>query len=166
MTKLDAWVWKTNMKKDGWFQGIYPCSVMCTLSRRLAHFTESMRQKVWDSLKSSLPNIVCILASTTHFHPRGYISEETGSTLRVNVFSTKVLLGTLLLGLLLEMGPPFEIVIAEKRQCLHFSVILRLWVSALKCSTKWANPAAVKKKTSKTPLPSSLNNNPLISNKH
>ena len=28
MTKLDAWVWKTNKKKDGWFQGIYPCSVI------------------------------------------------------------------------------------------------------------------------------------------
>ena len=135
------------------FQGIYPCSVNYVYIKQTPRsLHRKYAEKSFRIHKSSLPNIVCALALITHCHPRGYISEETRSTLRVNVFRMKVLLGTLLLHLLLETGPPFYIVIAEKRQCLHFSVIiLRLWVSAVKCSTKWANPAVVKKQNKQDP---------------
>ena len=93
-----------------------------------------------------------------------YISEETRCTLSINVFSRKVLLGTLLLHLLLEMGPPFKKVTAEKRQCVHFSVILRPWILfwPREMNPKLAQPNELillwlKNKTNKTPLPSSLN---------
>ena len=84
--------------------------------------------------------------------------------LSVNVFSKKILIGTLFLRLLLETGPPFlrsypshakVQPFAAQRQYLHFSVTLSIGLapeiepatscSAVKRSTNWASPAAVKK---------------------